>query len=281
MAEISIQPYVQEQNKVRVVKMGNKPDVGLALENVKLRDYPKPIRNSNTVNLVEWMANKIGVNQKEGIEDVMNVAFQHINKTLVNYTYQEIMLAFDLFVQRELSLENKIIEPFAELNARVIGRVMSAYSEYKRKELNKYLRIRAEEDRIAEEEKTKPSESEKQTILVLSVLNAYEEFKDFGYIPNGKSFVYDIMWEWQLLPPHTKAFRKEIGILAQEKVNRESKIEQATEFKKVIKTTEDNAGAVKVAAKKIVLKMAFDNLKDIEELKEKIGISLKIQRITE
>jgi hypothetical protein len=263
-------------NGVAVVNQPNKNDFALALENHKIRNYPEEKKNANTAALVDKILLDLGANDKEGRAEQHLAAFKHINRTMGDYSYQEIQLAFDKYLNGEfLDASGKPVRAFAELNARVIGSVMAMYDNLKKQELNSYYRARAKEKQLADEEASKPSADESITMNVLSVLNSFENYKKDGFIGVGQSFVYDILYGWGLLPSHNKEFKTKVKIEAEKLVAKERAAAQLTDFKKIVKSAEQDSGALRVASKKVVLKIAYDGIEHIEILKIKIRTALK------
>lgn len=270
----NIVPY--KEAKVQVVEMTNKPALAKAFENPKIRDYPEEIKATNTANLVNWLLNLIGVSDKDGLDQVNATAFQHVNKTLSSYTYEEIKLAFEKYVNGELrDSKGRDMEVFAELNARVIGKVMRAYDELKIQELHRYNRIKKEQERKALEEKNKLSEEEKLTSNIISIYNCFDNYKRDGAIPVGQSYVYEILWDWNLLPEHNKEFREKVAIEAERMVIRERSEEESQTFNRIKRAMEEETGALKVAARKVVLAIFFDSIDSLEELKNLVSETIK------
>lgn len=216
-------------NKVSVVEMKNKPSLAVALENTKIRDYPEEIRNANTMNLVDWLLNLLGVNAKNDNVKHHAAAFEFVNKTLLNYTYQEIKLAFEKYVAGEYyEAENKPMMVTQQLNAVVIGKVMKNYEALKKSELDAYRREREKQNR-KDKELTK---EEKDEIVLVGILNCFEIFKETGEIQDGYTYLYQHFYELGKFPKHTNEFRENARSRAIESLEQSIK-KQREEFKRV------------------------------------------------
>lgn len=259
--KLEIQPYYQKG--ITIVEMENKSDLAIALENTKLRDYPNEIRSKNTLNIVLWLLDLLGVKGDEATERHHIVSANFINDTLKNYTYQEIKLAFQKYVAGEYydSNGNPMLVT-QQLNAVVIGRVMREYENLKKRDLDAYRRKRTEDMN----KEVQLSQEEKDLIVYVGVIDCFKHFEQHKSIESGKGWVYDFFYEKGRLPKHTKEFREEIKAKAIIEVENDIKSGGVTsQVKEALKNIHQSTIAVK--CKEIILREYFKRL-----IKEKIDI---------
>ncbi len=175
---------IKNHTQVQVVNVPNKNKYAVALENNKLRDFPQELKNTNTLSLIDWLLNLLGVNEKEGSIDHHAVAFNFVNENLNNYTYQEIKLAFNMFVSGQLTDEQgKPLLIAQQLNAVVIGKVMKAYQDLKVQNLDSYYRAKK---KLLSPPPTEPTPEERKEIRRQFLKNVFDDIKNTGY--------YDYAW---------------------------------------------------------------------------------------
>lgn len=182
--ELAIVQPPQLVEKVQRIEMANKPPMAVAMENLKLRDYPETIRNANTASLVDWLLNLLGVGQ--GKAEHHKTAFEFINSMYVNYTYQEIKLAFQKYVAGEFNKGGKRIVT-QQLNAVVIGFVMGEYEALRRDTLNAYRRakIRAQAKQLPE-----LTQAQKDELFRSGVIRIFEQYRDNGTVTDAVKHIH-------------------------------------------------------------------------------------------
>ena len=264
--KLEIQNY--QSKEVTIVQMENKNPLAVALENTKLRDYPEETRNANTIKMVLWLLDLLGVKGDESTSSHHIVSSNFINDALKNYTYQEIKLAFQKYVTGEYYDTNgKPMLVTQQLNAVVIGRVMREYEEIKKRELDLYRRKR-------NEQLTKPkemTEEEKELIVFVGVTDCFAFYKHNKMIEAGKGWVYDYFFEKKRLPTHTKEFKEEIKqralVTVKEDIKKNGISLQVSEALKSI-----NPATVAVKCKELILMDYFERL-----VKENIDIKTEMK----
>jgi hypothetical protein len=272
--EINLIPY-KPQTEIQIVEMKNKPAMAAAMESVKIKEYPEELRNQNTAMLVDWLLNLIGVNSKEGGIEQHAVAFKHINETLGVYTYEEIKLAFEKYVNEELTgSDGKVLQAYSELNARVIGRVMSAYTELKRNDMNAYYAKKRQQEI---DNPPKPPLEERLIIAINSMQYLWEGFLETGKIPIGYLHHYETLYKMGSLPKHTVEFRSEVMSRAKQSLVEATKTQpnRTTGVEKAIKNLENQKDTL-AECKKVILCDFLNVLKDSDSsLPEYIETSLE------
>lgn len=184
------------------VEMKNKPLVAVAMENPKIKDYPEELRNSNTLTLLKWLLNILGVNGEEKIEHHQTL-FSLINESYGRFTYQEIKLAFEYYLQGKYSENGKPILVTQQLNGVVFGKVMSHFEKIKKSnEMDAYNQRK--KDQL--QQNTELSQQEKDEIVKNGVINCYSEWLKTKKIEAGYLWIYDHLDELGLLnfTPHEK-----------------------------------------------------------------------------
>tara|TARA_A100000171_G_scaffold49827_1_gene59754 strand:- start:17 stop:856 length:840 start_codon:yes stop_codon:yes gene_type:complete len=253
------------QKQITVVQMQHKNKFAVSLENPKLRDYPEEVRNANTANLVDWLLNLLGVNEKNGSTDQHVAAFNHIHRTLDVYTYQEIILAFEMYVNGEFTdKQGRPIEVFSEFNARVIGRVMKLYTEKKRENLTAYY----QQKQMQKNKLPEISEAEKKKLIENGIIECFNDYKETKEIKHGRLYVYEELYKRNLLPPHTPEFKAEIEKRAKVKVLRQAeqtiksgKLDENThKAKKLIARVQEGKQSFKRDCRRIIIQDFFDKL---------------------
>ena len=155
-----------------IVKMDNKPKMAIALENKKIRDYPELERNKETATLIKYLLNLLAVNDK-GAGDHHAACFKFINDNYKSYTYEEIRLAFGSYVAHEYFDGKVVLRPYQQLNTPVIGKVMFAYNNARKQELNEYYRLKAEQEKVSKE----LTQEQKDKEIKAGILSCWENFK--------------------------------------------------------------------------------------------------------
>lgn len=173
LVKLESSELAKTNHNVLVVEMKNKPKMAIAWENPKLRDYPEEKKNENTVKLFYWLLNLLGVKGDDTTDSHHDVAIKFINESLLNYTYQEIKLAFEKYVSGEYYDSNgKPMLVTQQLNSVVLGRVMREYEIIKKRDLDTYRRKKAEQM----QSKTEISEEEKENIIIHGLITCFDAF---------------------------------------------------------------------------------------------------------
>ena len=176
------------------VKMDNKPLLAVAMENPKLRDYSIEKRNSNTLILIKWLLNVLGVNGGDKIEH-HKVLHQLINEAYLKYSYQEIKLAFEYYLQGKYYENGKSIMITQQLNGVVFSKVMNHFEKLKKSnELDAYRRKLKEQQM----EQTELTQEKKDEIVRDGLINCYNTWLKTKKIETGYLWVYDHLDELKL-----------------------------------------------------------------------------------
>ncbi|MEL4307415.1 hypothetical protein [Joostella sp. CR20] len=184
-----------ENVSVQIVQMANKPQMAVAMENVKLRDYPEDMRLTNCVNLVEWLLNLLGVNAKDQTDHHTELA-KHIFSSHGKWTFQEIKLAFEMYVRGDFYENGKPMLVTQSVNAVVFGRVMRSYEEKKKSELDAYYR---KKNAFKTPEM---SLEEKRKYAIENLLLAHECFLESGKVEENYYTAFDTLIELKFLKPY-------------------------------------------------------------------------------
>lgn len=240
------------EKEIVIVQMDNKPKEYIALEQPKLRDYPLAVKNTNTAMFIDYLLNLLGVSSGKAEHHVE--ANNFINSQMGKWSYEEMRLAFEMFVSDKLG-----IEPYQQLNAIVIGKVMKAYQVHLNRKLAEYERLRAEQLRKDNE----PTEEEKEIKRIEGVKECYNHYLKEGFVAPGNSWVYDRLKAKGILKP-SKEKKELFYILAtintKKAVREDYKPETA---KGIIKQIEDNnSGRVINEAKRLWLEDYYKTIKE-------------------
>jgi hypothetical protein len=156
----------------------------------KLRTYQPEQRLMLIKNLVVSLLGDLGVSSKADTEHHIR-SIKFINETCLNWTIEEIEKAFQMYICNEFD-----VEVFQQLNPVVIGKVMSAYQEYKAQKLANYKeKLKAEQNKPKE-----MSEQEKEEIMINATLRLYQEYRKENKVDGFIKHIYDFLYEKGLLP---------------------------------------------------------------------------------
>ena len=255
---------VVPENKLQILKvvgMDSKPPMAKALENLKLRDYPEEARNGNTVILTSWLLNLLGVKGNPDTDKQHLVATKFINDTLLNYTYQEIKLAFEMYVSGKFYENNgKPMLVTQQFNSVVIGRVMREYQALKDRELDEYRRLRTIQLN-KKYEMPELTKEEKELLVYEGVLNCFENYKQTREVINGYVWVYDHLDELNIINFSPKE-KKAKMLIAQERLKAEAVCyTNAIKRKRLLETIQNlSSSPVVTEAKRLLLQDFFANV---------------------
>lgn len=177
------------------VEMKNKPVIAVAMENPKIADYPEEVRNINTLTLLEWLLNVLGVNGEDKTEHHTTL-HKLINEAYFRFTYQEIKLAFEYYIQGKYSENGKPMLVTQQLNGVVFGKVMSQYEALKKSnEMDAYRAKLKQQSQSSKE----ISQQEKDEIVRNGVINCFNDWLKTKKIEPGYLWLYDHLDELGLL----------------------------------------------------------------------------------
>lgn len=146
---------------------------------------------------------------------------------------------------------------FQLFNAEYVGKVLTRYREWLRE-----TRVSMNLPMKKEEVKPEMSEAEKQLIVVNGVIDCFDSYLSSGEISPGKSYVYDFLYERNLLPIHTPAFREKIKRKAIKIIMmRERTDNDPRQFRRQLRDIQLGKDPLKVECKKLVLQEFFSRLK--------------------
>jgi hypothetical protein len=241
--------------KVRVVDMINKPALAVSLENLKIKEYPEEVRNANTAKLVDWCLNLLGVNGKEGIEEHHAVAFEFINNSLTNFTYEEIKAALMMFVAGDFN-DVFISQQF---NSVVLGKIMKNYAERRDDMLRGYYQKRRAQYSIAQNNPITKKQNHEAAIRMLE--QAYEDYTKNGRIMYGFSFLYEWLLSSDFISP-TDQEKKEAYENGKPIAAAKAKTLETSTARNLLKQIESDkvSDIVIIEAKKLLIISYFRNL---------------------
>lgn len=142
-------------------------------------------------------------------------------------------------------------------NAEYVSMVLNRYKTWLRTIRGNYnlpIAKPAKEKALTEDEKT--------LIIVNGTIDCFEEFTANGYIPQGKAYVYDFLFEHGLLPKHTKRFREKIKRKAIKKryQSRENPNVERRHVRSILLQIQNKKDGQKVRCKEIILETFFRKL---------------------
>ena len=265
-----IEPYI--------VQMQHKPQMAVALENVKIRDYEEAERNTRSFEIVKYLLDLLGVNAK-GNEKQHQILIVHISQNYGAYTFEEIMLAFKYYVKGEYYQDGKPMLVINALNAVVFGRVMREFEFKKKRELDSYRRKK-------QQQMNKESELSKEDIYLKNVaclLIEFEYFKEHGSLPHqgaGAESSFDFLLKEKVITnnPENESYYKRKFIEDRNQLITEHELSFAKgtdDFKELKKLGEDLKNGmspkIEIRRKRIILTEFYQKLvKDKIDLKDKI-----------
>lgn len=145
-----------------------KPELAVLEQGIKIRDLPNQAEVIEK--LVILLLTDLGVSDKADENAHVRVG-QFLVNSLNNYTLEEIIKAFELFVLGELP-----IKAYQQLNVIVVGRVMREYEIHKREKLRLY---RLEQTKLKNMKKPL-TEAEETRVMLDAVDRVKKEIEDSG-----------------------------------------------------------------------------------------------------
>lgn len=263
--KLALQQYKAD---VFVVNMANKPQMAVAWENPKLKDYPEEIRNANTFMIFSWLLDLLGVKGDDSTDKHHDAAINFINSSLKNYTYQEIKLAFEKYVSGEyLDSKGTPMLVTQQLNAVVIGRVLREYEFLKKRELDAYRKKKA--DQMSEN--TEPNKEDVLVTMFINMLNYWDQYQQFKHVSDGAETVFERLVDKSIIAkpddPKYKAYYAKKMIKAKEELELEYKNkptlykEKKDQYKSILKDIKTGLSPrIETKAKCLVLEDYFKNL---------------------
>lgn len=145
---------------------------------------------------------------------------------------------------------------FQLFNAEYVGKVLHRYREWLRS-----TRFSMNLPMKKAEEKKEMSEAEKQLLVMNGVIECFESYRATGEIMPGKSYVYDYLYERNLLPAHTSAYRERVRRKAVKIVYvRDRDQKDLREWRQQVRRIQEGKDTLKVECKKLVLQECFSRL---------------------
>ena len=185
--------------EIENIEMDNKPVMAIALENDKIRDFSEELRNSNTQDLVIHLLNLLGVSGKQDPNHHIEAA-KFINLSLGKYTYQEILLAFQMYVSGDFKDERGLqVLVTQQINAVVIGRVMRCYSEIKKNNLDQYRKKKELNSR------NEMSQEEKDLLYIAPLISRFDQYKENKGGLKEVNHIYDDFIDKKIIKPYISA----------------------------------------------------------------------------
>lgn len=190
---------------------------------------------------LEWVCGTLSLNE-DGAQK-LEYALPAIKKHCWSMGFAEIKKMLNMYADGELS-----IKPIPNHFDRIrLGEVMNAYRQQK--------------PRPKPEAPKEMSEDEKEQIVLLGIINCFEDYKVTKEIKTGYGYVYDYFFEKGNLPTHTKEFKEQIknkAVLALEKEITALGI--TLQVKEQLEAMRDGLKGVKGKCKQIILSEYFDKL---------------------
>ena len=239
---------------IKIVPMDNKPKMAVALENPKLRDYTEEELTTNCALMVAYLLNLLGVGEK-GKLDHHNATVRFMAENFLQYTFQEIKLAFNMYVRGEFMQDGKPMLVTQQLNPVVLGRVMREYQYRKDADLDQYRRKRTQ-FLLKEMQPPELTQEQKDAITADGALRVFNEYKEFGQVLPGESHIYDYLVEKGFLKVSENEWSN-TEIQARINVKKETKIKLDMQKKEFVKNT--NESDIKAETKRLLLEKYFEN----------------------
>lgn len=252
------------ESDICVVEMQHKPILATALEHPKIRDYPQAIKNENTFIIFSWMLDLLGVKGSTHTDGHHDIAITFIHSSLSGYTYQEITLAFQMYVRGDF---NSLLVT-QQLNAVVIGRVMRAYDHLKKNDLNIYRSEKSKQMALAE--KKEYTSQEKELLMFINMLNYWEQYKITNEVGIGGQVLFDRFLEKGILGhPCEKIYKRYYAkkmqeakeILLNQHQNNRYVYSDVNQYKQILNNLKSGMGiSIENKAKCLVIEAYFQKL---------------------
>jgi len=241
-----------------------KPELVVLNELKKIMDYEPEEKLTKSASVVKTLILNLGVGNNSD-ENQHIQAIKYINENCKDYSFEEIIKAFQLAIEGKLN-----IQLFQQLNSLVIGNVLREFEVYKRRNLQDYNRKNAEIKKV----------NESNFDIYKHSLYLFNKFKKENRIDKDEIFecVYEYLYNKKLLPKHTPEFKAEFerkGIAVALFEVKKDPIGDRIEFQKVvndIKRNPNNSDTVRII-KRLIIDKYFRNLLELNaELEDELTI---------
>ena len=173
-------------------------EVILASENPKIRDYPEELKNANIAITVAKLLVLLAVKNADINET--NAMHRLIGRSMGRWTFQEIELAFDMYLAGRLPDTNgEVMVPRQNLNAVVLSQVMSGYQAWKAADI-KMKKYQAQK-KLMLQQTNEPSKEQKASLFKKLVWETWRQYDTEGTMRMGSHEVYDHFVELGILDP--------------------------------------------------------------------------------
>lgn len=125
--------------------------------------------------------------------------YQLILRRFKRLSINEMYYAFQLHRSNDLGAE---IQPYGQISVSFVAKILDAYVEWKRK-MRQVNNIELPQNTVDQQ----VSEEEKRQYIISGVLRAYKEYQEYKLLPAGSAYIYDVLYDINLLPKDSKIKR--------------------------------------------------------------------------
>lgn len=237
----------------------------IAINNKKIREYSESEKEQKTGVLINYLLALLGISMTNGDDKEMHyiILEEFINETLINYTYEEIKLAFKKLVKGDFN-----IDVYNKLDSLLVGKVMKAYDN------DKQYKIKQE---VIKQNKIKEmppelTQSQKDEIVFLGIIKCYNDFISNERIPSTKIYYYDFLFERGFLPKDA-ATKNAVYKMACENIkNRVNLTKEDHIINQITNKDGSKSNELIIECKRISLERFFNQFRNENQLKTKLKI---------
>ena len=247
------------------IEIYKKPLLVKLEEQPKVRTFEMNERIAKSTQIVKLLLSDLGVGKNSDTDHHIRT-IKFISESMVNYSFEEIEKAFQMFIAGDFREK-----PFQQLNAVIVGKVMSEYENHKRETLKVYR----QKETMRKQELKPPSGLDISKQIEESIEEMRKEYYKTGKIVGIVTHLYSHLFKKGVLPQHNREYiakitLKSIQIAKSEAMTEASlSLDKHRGLKKVISEIEEAGNsAVKIIAKRIILQEYFEQIKmvDYDEL---------------
>lgn len=160
----------------------------------KIRLYSESEKKSESSVLINYLLALLGISMIEGDGKELHyiVLEEFVNETLVDYSYEEIKLAFRNLIKGDYPG----IQVYNKLDSVLVGKVMKAFDNQRSYAIQQD-RIKKQKEKLKEDIITL-TDSEEKELFINAVKDEFESFKKKGEVNPMRNWLYDKLLEFNL-----------------------------------------------------------------------------------
>lgn len=249
------------------------PSLVVAIEQKKIREYSKDEKETENGNIITWIMSLLGIISTDDNSRTLHYVAvdDFISDDLGKYSYAEIKEAFKMYVKGDFNSEFERL--IYKLDCIILAKVMRCYDVVKQSQTNAYYSELKKKVRELHEMKNQITEEQKIKIIMSGLESAFYQYHDNGTLDIGRLYLYDFLYEKDLLPKEkvTKEAVLKIAIKNIEKQRSNATTKRERDYLNIF--NKDNTYSVNVIneCKRISVLRCFDQFSKYEQLLAKVN----------